>query len=189
MTAVAAWIDQEKKCVWMGADSGGSDGHSIYSRLDQKVFKNGDFLIGGTGSYRMIQLLMYNDPQYSLLKLKPPRKKSELHKFMVTKFVPQIRNVFKKGGFNYSDEGYESFDGEFVVGVRDSLFVVGCDFQVGEHQGYVAAGSGHDFCMGALKVCWECGFEPKEAIEMALDSASEYCTSVQGPNLILNNIK
>jgi len=189
MTAIAGWIDEELKCVWMGADSGGTDGHSIHSRVDRKVFSVGDYLIAGTGSYRMIQLLMYGDHSFNLSKLKPPRKKEDMHKFMVTKFVPLIRQIFAKGGFSSSTEGEEAFYGGFLVGIKDSLFCVETDFHVGEYARYVAGGSGHDFCMGALSVCWDCGFPPEEALESALNCAALYCTSVQGPNIIINNFK
>ena len=177
----------------MGADSAGSDGHVIYSREDPKVFKIGPFMIGGCGSFRMLQLLMYDDyfgeNKIQLSKLRPPPKNKDVHKFLVTKFIPVIRAVFKKGGIAGNKEEDDSFNGAFLIAIRDCLFNIEADFQVGVYDKYVATGSGHDFCMGALEVCWQSGFPPDEAIEMALDSAAKYCTSVQGPNLIINNKK
>lgn len=43
MTCIAAWCDG--KDVWIGADSAGVSGMDVIIREDEKVFKNGKFLI------------------------------------------------------------------------------------------------------------------------------------------------
>ena len=45
--------------VYIGADSLGSNGFTQSIRKESKVFKNGEFLIGCTSSFRMIDLLKW----------------------------------------------------------------------------------------------------------------------------------
>ena len=52
--------------VYIGGDSAGVAGLSLVVRADEKVLRNGDFLMGFTTSFRMGQLLRY--------KLDPPRR-------------------------------------------------------------------------------------------------------------------
>ena len=46
--------------VFIGGDSAGVAGLSLVVRADEKVFRNGDFLMDFTTSFRMGQLLRYN---------------------------------------------------------------------------------------------------------------------------------
>ena len=58
MTCIVGLIDGRR--VWMGGDSAGVSGLDITVRADAKVFRNGDFLIGFTSSFRMGQLLAFH---------------------------------------------------------------------------------------------------------------------------------
>jgi hypothetical protein len=57
MTIIAGLI--EGGIVYMGADSGGSDGCFICPRKDPKIFALPNFLFGVAGSPRVAQLLKY----------------------------------------------------------------------------------------------------------------------------------
>ena len=46
--------------VYIGGDSAGVGGMSLTVRADEKVFQNGEFLMGFTTSFRMGQLLRYS---------------------------------------------------------------------------------------------------------------------------------
>ena len=74
--------------VYIGADSLGSNGLTKEIRKECKVFKNGDFLIGGTTSFRMLDLLKW--------KFNPPTVKDgdDLHRFMVVDFVVSVSRPF-----------------------------------------------------------------------------------------------
>lgn len=67
MTCIVGLVDQGN--VWIGGDSAGVGGYDLMLRADQKVFRNGDFLMGFTSSFRMGQLLRY--------KLSPPKLHSD----------------------------------------------------------------------------------------------------------------
>ena len=46
--------------VYLCGDSAGSDGWSIKTVVEPKVFRVGEFIMGGTTSFRMLQLLQYH---------------------------------------------------------------------------------------------------------------------------------
>ena len=60
MTCIVGIVDKLNNNVIMGADSAASSASIIVSRKDVKMFRKGDFIIGCTTSYRMIQLLQYS---------------------------------------------------------------------------------------------------------------------------------
>jgi hypothetical protein len=95
MTCIVGLIDNGK--VWMGGDSAGVSGLDVTVRKDPKVFKNGDFLIGYTSSFRMGQLLRF--------KFNPPKYYAEQHnndeyQYMCTDFIEAIRICLKAGGYS-----------------------------------------------------------------------------------------
>jgi len=189
MTAIIGWIDEEEDKVWVGADSAGSDGELSFIRSDSKVFQAGEFLIGGAGSFRMIQLLRYGltEENKGLAHLKIPKSCKDLQMFMVQKFIPLVKDVFEKGCYLTKIEGVDSMDGEFIVGVRNKIFSVDSDFQVGGYENYMAIGSGNHLCLGACKLAWDAGYPAEEAIREALEAASFFGMGVDKPFILINN--
>ena len=160
--------------VYIGADSLGSNGFTKEVRKECKVFTNGDFLIGGTTSFRMLDLLKW--------KFNPPTVKDgdDLHKFMVVDFVESVRNLFTSNGFSITSDDWKS--GEFLVGVKGRLFRISGDFHVSEHD-YVSCGSGEYHAVGCLynsKLS-----KPKEDIIKALECAENFVVSVSRPFTVL----
>lgn len=194
MTAIASWIDRGGK-VWIGGDSGASDDSTIYSRKDKKVFKKGPFLIGGSGSYRCIQLVKYSGskPGFSLSNLRPPKSKARMHEFMVCKFVPVVRSLFLEGGLTSIEDGVESFEGDLIVGVNGMIFGIDSDFQVGMYEKYASIGSGCHFCLGSLYSAFvddELSFDEdkdgEEILRVSLSAAAEHSPYVKEPFDILS---
>ena len=87
--------------VFIGGDSAGVAGLSLVVRADEKVFRNGDFLMGFTTSFRMGQLLRY--------KLDPPRRHPDdrVAKYMVVDFIDAVRECLKAGGWASKPESTE----------------------------------------------------------------------------------
>ena len=87
--------------VYIGGDSAGVAGLSLVVRADEKVFRNGDFLMGFTTSFRMGQLLRY--------KLYPPRRHPDdrVAKYMVVDFIDAVRECLKAGGYASKPESTE----------------------------------------------------------------------------------
>lgn len=142
MTCIVGLVDGPK--VIIGADSAGVGGWDIQNRKDVKVFTNGDFVIGCTSSFRMIQLLQY--------KLNAPKRHpdTDVMRFMVTDFVEAVRTLFREGGFTTKEKDAES-GGTFLVGVAGRLFLIDSDFQVCERaDGFDACGCGASYALGAI---------------------------------------
>ena len=96
--------------VYIGGDSAGVGGMSLTVRADEKVFQNGEFLMGFTTSFRMGQLLRYS--------LKPPRRHpdDDIHQYMVVDFINAVRECLKSGGYASKKNDVES-GGTFLVGL------------------------------------------------------------------------
>lgn len=172
MTCIVGIVEND--VVYMGADSAGSDGNIKFQRKDSKLFKNGDFLIGFTSSYRMGQLLRF--------KFKPPEfrpDEKDIYEYMVSDFVDAVRKCLKNGGFAEKDNGVER-GGTFLVGFKGRLFRIEGDYQVGENfYNYNACGCGEDCAFGSLYSTEN--MEPQKRLEIALNAAQEFSTGVASP--------
>lgn len=178
MTAIAGVIEDGK--VYIGGDSAGVGGYCLETRSDPKVFKNGEFAMGYTTSFRMGQIL-----QFHLLP-PVPLEDQDLLAFMVTRFIPAVRAVLKEHGFQSTDKG-EEIGGTFLVGYRGELFGIDSDYQVGRvRQPFHAVGCGHDLVKGSLHATQAFDLSPKERIKMALEAASEFSAGVVGPYEIVS---
>lgn len=161
--------------VSIGSDSAGSNYSQITTRRDTKIFRLGDMLIGGCGSFRMLQLLRFA--------VQPPKHPDDMavDEYMVLGFVEACRAAFKEGGFTRKSEDQE-YGGEFLVGYRGRLFHIEGDFQVGEaDDGYDACGSGEDTAKGVLYATQSSALSSKQRIQLALEAGERHNVGVRGP--------
>lgn len=166
---------------YIGADSCGSDGYTYENCNRSKVFKVEDFIIGGTTSFRMLDLL-----EFSLII--PAVKPSELEnidKFMRTTFVNAVRQCLKTGGFCKIDNSVDQ-GGEFLIGYKDKLFRMQSDFSIITQIEYDVVGCGHQAAIGSLFTTKECEFSPSERIRIALSAAESIMIGVKGPFNIIS---
>lgn len=145
-----------------------------------KVFRKGDFLIGGSESFRMLQLLQHV--------FEPPSGHTgPLMKYMVGDFVPALRAVMSSGGFPESgDEAGPP--GKILVGIHGHLFVIQGDYAVLESKRpYDAIGCGTPYFFGAMQALRIA--QPRLAAHHQLATAMEVAESntfaVKGPFDIL----
>lgn len=180
MTCIVGHVDRKQKTVTIGGDSCGSSGNSIEIRKDVKVFKNGDFVIGCTASFRMIQLLRFS--------FTPPEINSkDIYQYMCTDFVNAVRRCFEGGGYlqRYSDGDEKG--GTFLVAYKNRLFKVEEDFQVGEVLiGFDAIGCGGTFALGALYSMAKNDLSTREKVLCALNAAVFFANGVRGPFILLS---
>ena len=130
MTCIAV-VTNGKKTV-IGGDSAGVGGYSLTVRKDRKVFARQDasgvnWLFGFTSSFRMGELIQFELELPEIAK----GDKKDLYKFMVTKFIPKLRNCLSDGGFASKKDNVER-GGVFITSLRGRIFTVESDFQVGE---------------------------------------------------------
>jgi ATP-dependent protease HslVU (ClpYQ) peptidase subunit len=176
MTCIVGLID--KNDILIGADSAGVSGYNLSIRTDEKVFIRDHMIIGFTSSFRMGQLLRYNlnIPEYS--------HGIDIFEWMVTKFIPAIRECLKSGGYSEIDKNVEC-GGYFLIGFKKRLFEISSDFQVGEvKENYNAMGSGKEIALGALYACSK-NIKAEDKIMIALSAAEKFITSVSSPFKIL----
>jgi hypothetical protein len=170
VTCIVGVTDGERTII--GGDSAGLAGWSITTRNDPKVFRLGPLAVGFTSSFRMGQLLRYMELDADNI--------GDVDRWMVTSFVPQIRALFREGGFTRTELGVES-GGAFLVGHAGRLFEISTDFQVGEStDGYAAVGCGFAEALGALHVTRGVAGLQWRA-EVALDTAAYLNAGVRGP--------
>lgn len=179
MTCIVGYVDNKTKKVTIGGDSAGVAGSTITIRKDTKVFKVGDFIIGCTSSFRMIQLL-----RFSLIL--PEIKTEDIFEYMCTDFINSVRECFKNGGYLQKHTDGDEKGGIFLVAYKSRLFKVDSDFQVGESlNGIDATGCGEDYALGSLYTLSKENITPKDKCLMALESAAFYSTAVCRPFIIM----
>jgi ATP-dependent protease HslVU (ClpYQ) peptidase subunit len=179
MTCIVGIVDKENDCVIMGADSLASSDVHKEVRKDTKIFRNGEFTIGCTSSYRMIQLL-----QYSFVP--PPVNTTDIHRYMCTDFVNAVRSCFTEGGFLKKEDTGKESGGTFLVAYKNRLFSIEDEFEVGEiHDNYNAVGSGFAFALGSLHATDGMSIYPHIRVRMALNAAAHHSPSVGGVLMIL----
>lgn len=175
MTCIVGFIDKKNGKVVIGGDSAGVGGLDIAIRRDVKVFKVGDFVIGCTSSFRMIQLIRFS--------FKPPKyyPDTDLYEYMCTTFVDTLRICFKNGGFARRNNDEES-GGTFLVGYKDRLFEIEEDYQVAENYDlFNSCGCGAKYALGALMAIKDNEWIPEDKIRLALQIATHFSAGVRPP--------
>jgi len=176
MTCIVGLVDNGD--VWMGADSAAARDWELRHRSDPKVFRNGPFLLGFTTSFRMGQLLRF------AFKPPAPPRRGNLDRFLATTWIDAVRKCLTSGGFAKKKDAVES-GGEFLVGVSGHLFIVYCDYQIGESRDRMdAVGCGSDLALGALFAT--AGMRPRQRIRIALEAAEHFSSGVIRPFKILS---
>lgn len=164
----------EKGKVYLGGDSAGVGGLSITIRSDEKVFKNGQFIMGFTTSFRMGQLLRY--------KFSPPAQSigQDDMEYMVVKFIDAVRSCFSNNGFGKMTEKDYNKGGNFLVGYNGVLYNIDSDFQVGiPSTQYDSVGCGTDLALGSLHSTTD--KKPQERLKLALEAATAFSAGVAAP--------
>lgn len=176
MTCIVGVVRDGK--VFIGGDSAGVDGrYGLTVRADKKVFRNGDFVMGFTSSFRMGQLLAFGfyPPK--------PRVGMDVMEYMVTDFIDAARSRMKYGGYAKIENSVEE-GGTFLVGYAGRLFCVANDFQVGESSyGFDACGCGDLIALGSLYSTrsWA---DQEARLKEALTAAESFSAGVRAPFVI-----
>lgn len=183
MTAIAGIADRKTGRVWLGADSLASGAYDAYNLAAPKVFRSGPCLIGVAGSPRVAQIIQYH------IGVRGVPSTKEALKFMVTAFVPQLRETLATHGAKLrKDEVEEIADGSWaLVGLSGRIFAICSDFQVVERaEGLGAIGCGMQYLLGSLHETEGRKISPRQRIRKALSCAELYSNGVRGPFTILS---
>jgi len=186
MTTIAAV--QGDGWVVMGADTQGT--YNEYRKVfmkDDKVVMNNGILIAGCGIGRGMNLL-----QRGWRAPKPRTKLSpeKLDAWMVNVFLPKMRDLFIKAGYDMKDDGdYAKYDNVFIVAVQGHVYIIDEDYSIDrDARNYITSGSGGDFAQGVLYAFGNTIFEDKEvaikAMTLAVDAAKEFDSNSGGETRI-----
>lgn len=178
MTCIIGLLDKNK--VYIGGDTFGSNGHFGQEHDHSKVFRVNDFIIGGTSSFRMLDILEYS------FSPRKPYPDDDIEKYMRTVFVDAARQSMKTGGFAIVKDTWCETGGTFLVGYKDKLWEVQGDFSVLNCAPFASCGSGYEVALGSLYTTGTLKMEPEDRIKIALEAASKYIVSVGGKFTILN---
>lgn len=174
--------------ILVGADSASTedDDFSQLSSAEEKVFRSGEFIIGGAGSWRGLQLARYA--------FEPSKRpfRTPIDKWMVTTFIDDLRDVWKKGGHLWKskaddDPVEERVGTSLIVGYRGTLWVVEEDLQIIRMRDeYAAIGSGATPALGALYATQKDG-ATKARVLVALRAAERYNAACRSPFVVIDN--
>jgi ATP-dependent protease HslVU (ClpYQ) peptidase subunit len=164
--------------ITLGADSQVTNGNrkNIHVKME-KITKNNGYLIAGSGDSQPCDIL-----QHIFIPPVPTiSDRKDLYHFMITKFVPAMRDCLEENDWKPSSDDKDSgfniliaFDGE--------MFDIGDDFSVIINQdGIYGVGSGSQFAMGALYA--------GASIEKALEYAAANDVYTSAPFQILRQQK
>lgn len=179
MTCIIGIKDEKNNRVIIGADSAGTSGGSLIKRSDEKVFKNGDFLFGCAGDFRMLQIVRYAF-------IPPPIGSGEdLEKYLCTTFVTALRECFIENGFAQTYAEGNARGPYFVLGYKDRIFQIEDDFQIAIHKnGIHSIGSGREYAYGAMHILKDLDLTTKEKVKRTLKASAYYATTVDSPFII-----
>ena len=172
MTCIVGIADKGR--VWMGGDTFMIASDLVY-RAETKLFRVGDFLIGGAGGWRYLQLLAY------AVELAPPAPDADVRRYMATDFAKAVRAAVNEFGCMEKDqEGADSVGSRALIGAGGCLFNFdGALSHIPIENGFAAIGSGAHVAMGSLYET--AGLEPRERIEHALKAAEALADGVRSP--------
>lgn len=188
MTCIVGMI--ENGTVYIGGDSALTGGWQVRAAKRPKVFRNGEFIMAGTGYPRMTQLLEYAleaPAQEACEGLSGAEIEIANEKYMITVFAEAVRECLKKHGFAKVENEQEEF-GTFMVGYRGSLYCVESNLQVLQYRDEVSAiGSGEQYALGALHAMQSFPeLDARERISRALEAAAHFDGSVAPPFEVLS---
>lgn len=163
--------------IYMGSDRGVSFNTGRQHPIGRpKVFQNSEFLIGGTGAVRPIQVVEYG--------FVPPELTEglDVYRYIVNNFSIALRIAMKTAGCLHQYHGMEWLDASFLIGFRKRIFYFTGDTGMIEHkEGYGAAGSGVEYALGSLRSTANLGLNPFERIALALEAAAFFNYGVIPP--------
>jgi hypothetical protein len=163
----------------MGGDSAATCNGIVGYRAAGKVYRRGEFLMGGAGSTRAQDLLRYS--------FEPPPPSEDLDAYMTRDFAAAMRKVLEENGRLAEDnEGYKTFGSRLLVGVRGRLYEIDPAFAIHcDACEYNAIGSGCEIALGVMYATEKLAWKPEERIRLALRAAEHWTTDVRGPFTVL----
>lgn len=146
--------------VTLGADSQVTvDSTIVNSKITEKITKNNGYLIAGAGDAMACDILQH----VFIPPIPNATERKNLYKFMITKFVPAMRECLEEN--EYKPDSSDKDSGfSFLIAFDGELFDISDDYSVLiSDDGIYGVGNGAKWAMGALHA----GSSIQEALEIA----------------------
>jgi ATP-dependent protease HslVU (ClpYQ) peptidase subunit len=185
LTCIVGVFDKEKDCIYIGADSLGSNWSSQAQYKNRKVFKakdNLNVLMAICGDYKLQNILSTEDGLIQEIKhLKNEVNIEHIFKHTATKIMSLARDYRCT---TYKD-GYENLEGHIIFAYKNQLYLINSSGQVLEPEDeYLVGGSGGDFAIGVLSQNKD--KSTVDRIKEALEAAEKHGCGVKRPFYIMN---
>ena len=171
MTCIVALKTEDG--IYMGADKLGSNGFTGASYKRPKVFVKGEFIFGGSGSYKLLQILEFD--------FTPPARNinQKEDNYIYTTFFKELKKCLKDNGGLAEEKGIAHMLGDFIFGYNNNIYIFQADMSILEPcVDYATIGSGEYHSSGALEVLANSDLPPQEKIIKAISAAAYHVTSV-----------
>jgi len=185
MTCIVGVLDKKEDCVYIGADSLGSNGYYQSIFKNRKVFKakdNTNVLMAISGDYKLQNILSVEDNLIEEIK----HLKNEVNFERMVKYTsPKIMNLADKYYCLRNKEGDRSIGGDVIFSYKNQLYIIQCNGQVLESEdGYVASGSGGECALAVLSQ--NTNKSTVDRIKEALEAAEKHGCGIKRPFYIMN---
>jgi ATP-dependent protease HslVU (ClpYQ) peptidase subunit len=161
----------------LGADSQVTDGDRKNNHvIMEKITKSNGYLIAGSGDSLPCDILQH----IFVPPIPNATEKKDLYKFMITKFVPAMREALDENGYKPHPGDDSTFS--MLIAYDGEMFDIGDDFSVClNNDGIYGVGNGSKFAIGALYA--------GASVEKALEIAAQNDIYTSGPFQIVRQQK
>ena len=165
-----------KGTIYMGGDSAAVSGSKLEVLQVEKVFRKRGLLIGGSGSFRVMNLIRHS------LELPEYDSRADPERWLVNVFASYVRKCLLLAGSVNKDKT-DDIDANVLIGIKGHLFTMEGDLNITQNrEPFAAIGTGADVAMGAMFASKE--RVPQVRIRLALKAAERFTTNVRAPFLI-----
>lgn len=170
---------EKRTGVTLGADSLSSNWYtkSVDNTAKLVALKGGKLGIGLTTSWRAINLVTF-ELEDKLGDL--PKTKADAHKWLVTSFVPTLRELFKTSGYSEVQNNVET-GATALIGLKGQLFALQSDYSVvTPSEGIASVGSGQQVALGAMHAAQHFYKYAEPVLRQGLLAAATFIPTVGG---------
>ena len=166
--------------VWVGGDRQTTSGSTIVPASGSKLWRQGAFVFGSTGSPRESQII-----EHATTLPKPPTDPDDVIPWLVVDVVNLIRSARKESGYDEKEKTGTELGPILMMGLRGRLFVIYQDYQVDEFDDYAAVGCGTNCALGSLATTRGMRWSAKRRVLSALEATCAHDAYCSGPFDIL----
>lgn len=166
MTVIVGVV--EGKNVWLGGDRAATGGNLDRTLLkNPKIFLKDGVGVGVCGLPKVMDAIRHGIEF-------PPHESGSAKDYLVSKWVPAIREGLKKFDCTEEHRGQHYFHGALLIAYRGELHKLEGNFQLVESaRGYASVGSGSPAALGALKASKGVGPAKKRVLDSLKAAAEE----------------